>query len=748
MSEVKEYPQLSARELYRINWFLGSLLALVSLWTAAYLEFAIHGHLAVTAFLIAVVSLRPQAISWIPKLFWSGLPLLLVAVFAIDIYVNATPMPALIRLNILLILYRALTYRTRREDLQLIVLGLFLIVISGVKIHSISFFAQILIFAGLSMALLFTLTLLGHARDSTDPREAWRGFSWIAFANMLWSKLRARTALTGVLVFGSVIGCAALFFVLIPRVDLNHRLALMGVGGGTQTGFSETIRFNDITNIRNDNSIALRVEVGSRDTIPPDPYWRMLVLDDYNNGTFQVSRPVIHHARPLTKVREWSPNILLVAEGEDGEGDEAAGRLPENRWTFYLEGGAGRYLPLTGYFERVRFQSDATFNFLEVFHAIGMNRGSRSMTVYQVDNMEVTTEFRDPDFEENVLDFPFFPEVDLYMDVEYYNYPDTTLLVPARPEDLETLEDLVRIIDGGENLDARDFAARATAYLQANHTYSMTYTLDHERGDHVVRWLRSGSPGHCEAFAGALILLCRTAGFPARAVVGFRGGTWNTFENYFMVRNSDAHAWVEVFDGIDSWFRMDPTPGGGGFDGDVDELFAGFGEDSSLGAYLDSLRMLWYRRVVSFDQQSQFMAISWFRQQWAGLQLREHWQTAREGLRHWLTGPRSVRWALEGLGMLTVVGLTAFLFTFIFGSDFRRRFISWASRDQDPVRMRASQYLERLRALRDRAVRADEARFQMLMAGLQRVRFGPDRYRPESGGLFRQTRRFLRALPR
>ena len=85
----------------------------------------------------------------------------------------------------------------------------------------------------------------------------------------------------------------------------------------------------------------------------------------------------------------------------------------------------------------------------------------------------------------------------------------------------------------------------------------------------------SKEDGHCELFAGAFTLLARTAGHPTRVVGGFVGGTWN--EDYLIVRNSNAHAWCEIFDGAESWLRVDPTMSAGGAGGQsvLESLTAG-----------------------------------------------------------------------------------------------------------------------------------------------------------------------------
>jgi hypothetical protein len=51
----------------------------------------------------------------------------------------------------------------------------------------------------------------------------------------------------------------------------------------------------------------------------------------------------------------------------------------------------------------------------------------------------------------------------------------------------------------------------------------------------------------------------RAAGVPARVVTGYQGGEWNPIGGYLLIRRSDAHAWVEVWEQGQGWMRVDPT---------------------------------------------------------------------------------------------------------------------------------------------------------------------------------------------
>ena len=79
-------------------------------------------------------------------------------------------------------------------------------------------------------------------------------------------------------------------------------------------------------------------------------------------------------------------------------------------------------------------------------------------------------------------------------------------------------------------------------------------------GDQPVDdFLFSTRSGFCEHYASAFTVLMRAAGIPARVVTGYQGGEINEFGNYFIVRQSDAHAWTEVWLKDKGWVRVDPT---------------------------------------------------------------------------------------------------------------------------------------------------------------------------------------------
>jgi hypothetical protein len=96
-----------------------------------------------------------------------------------------------------------------------------------------------------------------------------------------------------------------------------------------------------------------------------------------------------------------------------------------------------------------------------------------------------------------------------------------------------------------------------------------------------------------------MVLLLRAGGVPARVVTGFLGGAWNRYGEYLVIRQGDAHAWVEVWFPTLGWVTFDPTPPAGLEPLPSDTWFA------RMQMLLDSLRMRWQRWVIDYDVHEQ-----------------------------------------------------------------------------------------------------------------------------------------------
>jgi protein-glutamine gamma-glutamyltransferase len=104
----------------------------------------------------------------------------------------------------------------------------------------------------------------------------------------------------------------------------------------------------------------------------------------------------------------------------------------------------------------------------------------------------------------------------------------------------------------------RAFVGAVLEYLRTGgFVYSLTPPLlDYNSVDDFLFNTRSGFCGH---YASAFVTLMRAAGLPARVVTGYLGGEWNPIGDYFIVRQSDAHSWAEVWLEGRGWTRVDPT---------------------------------------------------------------------------------------------------------------------------------------------------------------------------------------------
>ena len=79
-------------------------------------------------------------------------------------------------------------------------------------------------------------------------------------------------------------------------------------------------------------------------------------------------------------------------------------------------------------------------------------------------------------------------------------------------------------------------------------------------GQHSVdEFLFDSRTGYCEHYASSFTVLMRMAGIPARVVTGYQGGWYNPVGEYMLIRQSDAHAWSELWFPNTGWTRIDPT---------------------------------------------------------------------------------------------------------------------------------------------------------------------------------------------
>lgn len=117
----------------------------------------------------------------------------------------------------------------------------------------------------------------------------------------------------------------------------------------------------------------------------------------------------------------------------------------------------------------------------------------------------------------------------------------------------------------------------------------------------AIEWFMfENKRGHCEYFASAMTLLLRAKGIPARVVNGYVSREWNDSAGVFVIRQSDAHSWVEAYLEDYGWVTFDPTPPDGIAQRPKTNPIL-----SALNSTLDTMRMKWYRNVIDFDVSDQ-----------------------------------------------------------------------------------------------------------------------------------------------
>ena len=314
---MREPGRLTIEELLEVKWLMGGLLALLALWSLFSLSFGGAWLLVVGVLAVGFALLRPKAVTSIPKrvIRWAGPTILLIIVLDFVLNIPRLPefMPPLVRMVVLLLLYRVFAPRQKREDLQLILLCLFCLVVSGVLTVSLLFAVQILLFAPGALALLFVICLLDRGSEQAEGLPQWTNFRWHRLLWRVWSVLNVKVVALGAVLFLFMVLVSSLLFVLTPRFNIDQALPFLEVSGTERSGFSETVELGAVSEITEDNRVALQVDLPSLEALGAVPYWRMLVIDDYANGGFRMS-PSLQSVRGLRRSMDdarrlsgWAP---------------------------------------------------------------------------------------------------------------------------------------------------------------------------------------------------------------------------------------------------------------------------------------------------------------------------------------------------------------------------------------------------------------------------------------------------------
>jgi transglutaminase-like putative cysteine protease len=169
------------------------------------------------------------------------------------------------------------------------------------------------------------------------------------------------------------------------------------------------------------------------------------------------------------------------------------------------------------------------------------------------------------------------------------------------------LEQLAAAV-AAEGTDA-ERARRLEAHLQSQYEYTLDFVG--RRSESIIDdFLFKYKSGHCEYFASAMVLMLRSQGIPARFITGFLDAELNPIEGYYIVRQSNAHAWVEAW-ADDRWQVFDPTPPAGRPGGEP------FSFALMLTQAYDYVLFRWDRYIISYGAEDQAGLLARLRQAWS-----------------------------------------------------------------------------------------------------------------------------------
>ena len=302
-----------------------------------------------------------------------------------------------------------------------------------------------------------------------------------------------------------------LLFVVFPRVQGTF---FKHFGGGTtgQTGMSERLQPGSFSALAQSSDTAFHARIKSGQPITQGQlYWRGLVLDLCDQAMSWRASPQTL-GNPITE-RPAHPGgieqtIDLVHTGE--------------RWLFALDRPTGMVPSANLRAEYVRTQT------LRSRDPIDQN------VIYTVFSTE---KFTDPPTMEDI-------RRKFYTHLPSDENPRAMALAASWRRNARTDDDVIRAA-------SQFFMANRFIYTLAPGLLPHKGALDY--------FLFTSHQGFCEHYAAAFSTLMRAAGIPARIVVGYQGGEFNKWGLHYTVRQSDAHAWSEVWLNGRGWVREDPT---------------------------------------------------------------------------------------------------------------------------------------------------------------------------------------------
>lgn len=313
-----------------------------------------------------------------------------------------------------------------------------------------------------------------------------------------------RLAGAGRLLALSVPLAAAAFF-FFPRLG-TPLWGLPENVASARTGLSDSMEPGDIAQLYADDSPAFRVTFDGAAPAPQQMYWRGPVLSVFE-GRRWVRNGIDMYNRPPAELATEGPPIDYDITFE----------ATDRRYLVALD------LPVAAPPEANAFGSD---------RSILVRRPVGTILQYRV---------------RSYPRYRFEPEL-------LRTVRDDMTRLPANSNP-RTVAMVRQWVDSGDG--PRRVIERALAMFRADFTYTLTPLLLGR--DSVDEFLFGTRQGYCEHYAAAFAVIMRAADIPARIVTGYQGGYPNALGGYWIVRHSDAHAWVEVWLEGEGWVRVDPT---------------------------------------------------------------------------------------------------------------------------------------------------------------------------------------------
>ncbi len=297
-------------------------------------------------------------------------------------------------------------------------------------------------------------------------------------------------------------------FILFPRFS-GPFWAIPRAQESAITGISDSMSPGSITQLLQSDAVAFRVRFDAEPPAPARRYWRGLVLSNFDGRTWSVFQ---------ARDRALAPDS--VQRVGPATGYEITLEPHQQAWLFALEQPDPATLPRASYMTNDR--------------RLLRNRPVTQLYQYRLESWPQYLAGRD--------NSPWELQRDRQFDAQ--RNPRTQRLAQRWAREAD---------------DHAVIVARALSMFREQ-PFRYTLTPPALTGpDPVDEFLMSSRNGFCEHYASAFTLLMRAAGVPARVVVGYQGGEINPFTGHMTVRQSDAHAWSEVWLSGKGWQRVDPT---------------------------------------------------------------------------------------------------------------------------------------------------------------------------------------------